>query len=234
MKEIWKDVVGYEGLYEINTLGDVRSKAKWIKTRFTGYIRKPAPIKSYRDKFGYKKVSLYKKAKQKGLFVHRLLGQAFICNTENKPHINHIDHNKKNNSLDNLEWVTRSENIKKAYEFGKMLKGELSPAASLSNSQACNIIVLLQVRSPKIVSIMTGVRKEIVRAIYRRLSWNHMSEHVSFLKPEKTIKKFTQKEVVRIKNHKISKSDRISDLATELKCCPTAIYKIRKRLKVVH
>ena len=96
-KEVWKDVVGYEGLYEVSNLGRVKSLRRNI-------IMKQKIVK------GYNMLTLTKAGKQKGETVSRLVGRAFIPNPENKPQINHIDENKQNNHVDNLEWVTAKEN----------------------------------------------------------------------------------------------------------------------------
>ena len=96
-KEVWKDVVGYEGLYEVSSLGRVKSLRRNI-------IMKQKKVK------GYNMLNLTKAGKQKGETVSRLVGRAFIPNPENKPQINHIDENKQNNHVDNLEWVTAKEN----------------------------------------------------------------------------------------------------------------------------
>ena len=108
MKESWKDIKGYEGLYQISNLGRVRSvdRLDSANHRLKGRIKST----SIRPN-GYENVILCKNSKSKGYSVHRLVAQAFIPNPENKPQINHIDENKANNKVSNLEWVTRKENI---------------------------------------------------------------------------------------------------------------------------
>ena len=99
MEEVWKDIAGYEGIYQISNYGKVKS-LKNNKTR-----------KLIEDRDGYLWVALYKNKKQKIFFVHRLVAKAFIENKTNKPQVNHKDENKKNNIVTNLEWVTAKENI---------------------------------------------------------------------------------------------------------------------------
>lgn len=108
-REMWKPVKGYESLYEINESGDVRSLHK----HNYGYI-----LNQRIDRGGYYTVRLSKPYKRSCTFyVHRLLGYAFIPNPENKPFINHKSGIKLNNSIDNLEWVTHSENMLHAYKL---------------------------------------------------------------------------------------------------------------------
>jgi hypothetical protein len=130
MVEIWKDVVGYESIYEISNFGNVKS-FKYGKEK----IRKLR-----NDKDGYLLINLCKDKKVKTFKIHRLVAQAFIPNPDNKPQINHIDGNKSNNKVDNLEWVTNKENSKHAVE--KLLrntKGENHHNVKLRNYQVLNI-----------------------------------------------------------------------------------------------
>lgn len=111
MKEVWKDIEGYEGKYQISNLG--RVKALDFKRTKKERIMKP-----HINTSGYLAINLYKNAKFKTYRIHRLIAQAFISNPENKPCINHIDGNKLNNSIDNLEWCTHRENTIHAIKTG--------------------------------------------------------------------------------------------------------------------
>lgn len=104
--QIWKDVVGYEGLYLVSNDGKVRGTKMKKKLRYTY---------SYN---GYQNVKLYSDAKGKVFKVHRLVAQAFIENKENKPQVNHINGIKTDNRVKNLEWVTPTENLKHACANG--------------------------------------------------------------------------------------------------------------------
>lgn len=107
VEEIWKDVVGYEDLYQVSNMGNVKRKI----SRRCLIERIIAPTKSH----GYMRLGLCRNNKVKMHNVHRLVAMAFIPNPECKPFVNHMDGNKKNNSIDNLEWVTAQENTRHAY-----------------------------------------------------------------------------------------------------------------------
>lgn len=110
MVEIWKDVIGYEGYYQVSNIGNVRSidrtiiDSNSIKFNYKSKLLKPA-----NNKDGYLQVGLSKNCKTNSYCVHALLAKAFILNPENKPTVNHKDGNKHNNHIDNLEWATKSE-----------------------------------------------------------------------------------------------------------------------------
>lgn len=109
MHEEWKPINGFEGLYEISSYGKVKS----FKVYPSGKILKPSP-----DSGGYLRLSLMRAGKNKYVTVHRLVAEAFLPKVDGKTCVNHIDGNKANNRLDNLEWCTYSENIKHAIKTG--------------------------------------------------------------------------------------------------------------------
>lgn len=123
-KEIWKDIEGYEGYYQISNLGKIKSLERWVNNRFgTLSKRKERILKSKRNKSSrYAYIMLCINNNIKTCTLHRLLAQHFIPNPHNYPIINHKDHNSFNNSLDNLEWTTQSQNVRHAYEAGRCEK----------------------------------------------------------------------------------------------------------------
>lgn len=115
--EIWKDIKGYEGLYQVSSFGRVRSLPKLIEY-FDGRIRyyEGKIMKLSNHPKGYLQVRLTKNKKTKLHFIHRLVAETFLENLQNKPMVNHIDGNKQNNNINNLEWATCSENNQHAYD----------------------------------------------------------------------------------------------------------------------
>lgn len=109
MYETWKPIIGFED-YEVSDCGRVRS---FRRKNFQGVIMR----KGISSK-GYETISLYKDGKQYLKLVHRLVAEAFIPNPFNKETVNHIDCNKTNNHVSNLEWMSKSENIRHAYDNG--------------------------------------------------------------------------------------------------------------------
>ena len=121
--EIWKDINGYEGYYQVSNQGNVRSL-----DRFDGvHDRQGTIIKPSLKQNGYLQVGLRKHSVRKWFGVHRLVAIHFIENPDNKPQVNHVDGNKLNNTVENLEWVTEKENQNHAAKLGlrdNMPKGE--------------------------------------------------------------------------------------------------------------
>ncbi len=96
---MWKDIKGYEGIYQVSNDGKIKNKLGLITD---GWVT---------DNYGHKKVRLYKDGKRKDFYLHRLVADAFVENDGNKPHVNHIDSNPLNNNASNLEWCTHAENM---------------------------------------------------------------------------------------------------------------------------
>ena len=116
IEEIWKDINGYEGQYQISNYGRVKSLSRFQD----GRLRKTKEffIKQFESTYGYYQISLFKNHKKKNYRVHRLVAENFIENPKNMKVVNHIDGNKKNNRADNLEWVTYRENTHHAWKLG--------------------------------------------------------------------------------------------------------------------
>lgn len=119
MEEIWKDVIGYEGKYLVSNFGRLIGLPKSHKLWHGGICVTSKKILSPSVRMGYFIVVLYSGKDRKTHCVHRLVAAAFISNPENKPQINHINGIRNDNRLENLEWVTVSENIIHAYSVLK-------------------------------------------------------------------------------------------------------------------
>ena len=122
--EEWRDIVGYEGLYQISNFGRIKSF----------HYKNPSVLRVSISNSGYKRLVLSKNGKYESVCIHVLVAKAFIPNLENKREVNHKDGDKSNNCVDNLEWVTRSENMKHAHK-NKLLNlkyGAENPIAKLT------------------------------------------------------------------------------------------------------
>lgn len=124
MEEIWKDINGYEGLYQVSNLGRVKSLGN-------NKTRKEKVLSARKHTDGHLFISLYKNGKGKNYKVHFLVAEAFIPNTENKPICHHIDKNKENNVVENLMWVTQKQHK----ELHPEIYESISKAKSISINQ---------------------------------------------------------------------------------------------------
>ena len=114
--EIWKDVKGYEGLYQVSNKGNVKALARIVKSRWgTDKPLKEKPVCEIVDSLGYSRLSLSKDGKVKTHKIHRLVAEAFLIGSG---HINHKDGNKQNNCVENLEFCTIKQNNNHAFENG--------------------------------------------------------------------------------------------------------------------
>lgn len=156
MKEIWKDIGGYEGLYQVSNLGRVNRVA-------TGRV-----LKGGKDGGGYLNVDLCKNGKRKTHTIHRLLAQAFIPNPENKSDVNHIDEDKTNNNVNNLEWSTRKENLNHGTRNERSSKTKSIPiiATNLKTGESREFYstkdcaIKLGLSGPSITSVLKGRLKQ--------------------------------------------------------------------------
>lgn len=118
MEEEWRDIKGYEGYYQVSNMGRVKSLDRYVKTNKGGKTLLKSKIMKPMERKGYMRVSLTKNNFDKTYSIHRLVGIAFIPNPDNKPQINHINGNRSDNRVENLEWCTNGENQKHAYKIG--------------------------------------------------------------------------------------------------------------------
>ena len=145
MSETWKPVAGYEGLYEVSDLGRVRSldmfqfrSNGWVECTFRVKGRVLKPYRTGKGE-GYQTVELHKNGKGTNKKVHRLVAEAFIPNPEFLPEVNHIDGDKNNNVVSNLEWASGKDNMRHAYNTGLHPSGERVRNAKLTCEQVKSI-----------------------------------------------------------------------------------------------
>jgi hypothetical protein len=129
MEEIWKDITDYEGYFQVSNFGNFRSLDRIIKYKQNGirlYPGKLLKVEICLD--GYRRIVLMKEAIKTRYMCHRLVAQMFIPNPDSKPFVNHLNGNKSDNRVCNLEWCTQSENELHSVNFlGKCMKGKTFP-----------------------------------------------------------------------------------------------------------
>ncbi len=173
----WKHINGFENLYEVSNDGNIRSIARVIvRSNGRQHTIKQTTLKPAIDKCGYKRVALMKNGSLKTRKVHRLVAENFQIRTP-KTEVNHIDGNKLNNNAANLEWVTRSQNVKHAFDAGlsKPLRGSDNPSAIIDEMQALTIKTLI-LSGEKLINISRryGISYNIIKDINRKKTWKHV------------------------------------------------------------
>lgn len=177
--EIFKDVKGYEGYYEVSNLGRVRS------TSYKGVrILKPSSTKD-----GYYNVIFCVNQKKVHKLIHRLVAEAFIPNHDNLPMVNHKDCNKHNNSADNLEWCTQEFNDNHAKVNGRLQRYEDRPAAKLTKEKVLKIPDYInQGATTDDLANLFGVSRRCIDNIFQGLNWTGLGVDFTKLKPNRKIK----------------------------------------------
>jgi predicted DNA-binding protein YlxM (UPF0122 family) len=210
--EIWKSLNGIVecgDYYEVSNMGRVRSLDKRVNSRNCSRLVKGQIMKGTPDKDGYFKVIFYDKQNGKGYFVHRLVALAFIPNLENKLQVNHIDGNKQNCNLDNLEWVTSRENRIHAFKTGLQQGqiGENSPVSLLTDDKIMEIVSLYKTNNYSMDEIATlfDVNNATISNVINGKSWTHLK--IEKHKRPTVSTELTNIEIVK-KLHKVGYSQR--------------------------
>jgi len=166
MSEIWKDILNYNGIYQISNIGRVKSYKN----------NKITILKNYTNNKGYPEVNLKYNSKKKHLMIHRLIAIYFIDNPENLPEVNHKDGNKLNYKINNLEWCTHAENIQHAYDTGlqKLQLGEKNSSAKLTEQQVLDIRKIDKSISSAIIAKQYNMGKTAIKSIRARKTWKHI------------------------------------------------------------
>jgi hypothetical protein len=158
--EVWKDVAGYEGAYQVSNFGRIKRGNRVLKL-------------TLRNTYMYAHLSLH--GKQKQARVHRLVAEAFISREENKPSVNHIDGDKQNNRVENLEWCNQSENQVHALQHGLADYGENSVKAKLQNKDVAEIRKLLKEGvTQKNIAKLYNVHPSVICDINTKRKWKYV------------------------------------------------------------
>jgi hypothetical protein len=177
--EIWKDVIGYKNCYQVSNLGRVKSLDRYVNT-FNGLrLTKGIILKQGFDKDGYCKVNLKNNSIGKSSRVHRLVCESFLKNSENKPHVNHINGIKNDNTLFNLEWCSLSENRVHSYKTG--LQNGLNRRGAKSNFVKLTIENVKEIRATykkrvitqKMLAKKFNVTQSCIHFILKNRNWNY-------------------------------------------------------------
>jgi hypothetical protein len=171
--EIWKDIKGFEGIYQVSDLGNIKSLNR-IDVR--GLNRKGKAKRGRINRYGYIQVQLWKNGKSIDKSLHRLVAEAFIPNPQNKPEVNHKDGDKQNNSVDNLEWSSSKENIEHAVNNGlRKTNGENNGRAILTKEDVEYIRKIYKFRDKefggKALAEKFGVGQTTISHIIKNESW---------------------------------------------------------------
>ena len=174
----WRQVVGYEGLYEVSSKGEVRGCPKEVSGNHLKSIRHiPARAKRQCLLAGYPAVTLFRDGKPKLHKVHRLVAEAFIPNEENFPMVNHIDNDKRNNDVSNLEWCTALHNNQHMMKQGRQnfAYGERSSTCKLTEDQVVEILSLSGSMKQCDIAKQYGIGQQQVSRILNGERWKHLN-----------------------------------------------------------
>ena len=158
MKEVWKPIKGYEEFYSISNYGRIKSNDRTVKCYGGKRTIKGKIMNPPMDKDGYLRIGLSKNKKQKHYHVHRLVAQHFLDNPNNYPVINHIDENKKNNKVDNLEWCSIQYNNLYNDKIDKLTTAKYKPV--IQYDKCMNKIA--EYESIKEATLKTGIRSVVI------------------------------------------------------------------------
>ena len=168
MSERWKAVPGFEGYYEASTLGRIRRLARFVDRKLGSVFFYNGGLLpgNHHDQCGYCVVALSAGRTRWSTRVHRVIATTFLPNPDDLPEVEHKDHNRSNNRLSNLEWISRPNNV---------AKGERVCGAKLSAGQVEHIRGLLASGfKQRQIAVMFGIDPSAVSNIKTRRNWKHI------------------------------------------------------------
>lgn len=229
--EIWKEVPGYEGYYEVSDQGRVKSLARKI-LRIDGHYCSVSGriMKLKRDSGGYSCCKLSKNGKKRDFLAHRLVLVAFVGPCPAGHESCHRDGNPANNSLDNLYWGTKLQNSQDSFRHGTRVKGETNGRSVLTEKDVREIIGMLKqgIRSHAEISEIFGISERHVRRIRNRKRWKHLTDVPTFRRGEGSVKyKLNEDDVRDIRRRSGTESTRF--LAEKFGVSPGTIRDIKSR-----
>lgn len=173
MEEFWEDIKGYEGLYKISNLGNIKSFKRYKE----GKLLNPKS-----DKDGYKEIGIRDiNGDRKFKRIHRLVAETFLPNPENYDYINHKDNNPSNNNINNLEWCSLEYNNKYRFTHGNAShKGSKSPVASINEDIAIKIYILGHSGkyTESEIAKMFSTTRSVVNKIRLNKTWTHVTNDI--------------------------------------------------------
>ncbi len=178
MEEIWKDVAGYEGLYQVSNMGGVKRLSfitynKYYKRETIHKENHLRPTPHYQN--NYLSVMFSKNKKQKRIMVHRLVAIHFISNPNNYRTVNHKNGNKQQNCVSNLEWMSHKQNVNHAIEIGLMDNaGENNGQCKITEKEAKEIKNLKGKLSSAKVAQTYGLSSSHILRIWSGKKWAHI------------------------------------------------------------
>jgi len=177
-EEIWKDIPGYEGLYQVSNLGRVKSLSRLKRCGRSSFYEEPdILLKPKKAGAGRLYVSLYKNGKRNNLYIHRLVLITFVGPCPQGMECCHYDDNPLNNRLDNLRWDTHKNNVIDRINNDKQVRGSRSGVSILTEQAVTEIKKILSIGGYKIKEIAKkyGVAMSTISEIKNGNNWKHIT-----------------------------------------------------------
>ncbi len=173
-EEVFRPIAGYEDLYLISCSGRVQSLPRWVVCNGVMALRDGRILKGSSHPDRYRIVGLWRDGVRWTSYIHRLVAQAFLSNPDGKPQVNHIDGDKANNRMENLEWVTDLENKRHAMETGLTIKGEDHGNSKLTEEEVLYIRSNPDGLTQRELATKLEVSQSVICNIQLGKTWGHV------------------------------------------------------------